>query len=389
MSIRTKLLAAPVLALTLAGPTMALAQSIPSVIITLENGQPSRGVFLTPPWIGIHDGTFDTYNGGDPADVPLGGDEVERLAEDGDNASITATFDSATNGGPQATVLGPGGPLAPGDRAAVTLNVDPAIDRYFSYASMIIPSNDAFAANGNPLAHQLFDDSGRFVGTDFIVSGEEINDAGTEVNDEIAGNVAFLNQTAPDTGVDENGVVVAPHPGFLDPAGLTYPDGVLNHPVFANGGQFNDPASRVLVVGFQFVDLGGRVLYSARLTTDAEVQADPVDSTASGSASLSSRGAETLRIDIDFRRTTGPLTMAHLHLGQAGTNGPIVVDMSAGIRRDIIRFTATAADLTGPLAGGEMLDLLNELAAGNIYVNLHTDAFPGGELRGQVGLRDD
>jgi hypothetical protein len=30
---------------------------------------------------------------------------------------------------------------------------------------------------------------------------------------------------------------------------------------------------------------------------------------------------------------------------------------------------------------------LNELAAGNIYLNIHTAEYPAGELRGQVSLR--
>jgi len=46
--------------------------------------------------------------------------------------------------------------------------------------------------------------------------------------------------------------------------------------------------------------------------------------------------------------------------------------------------TITAADLTGPLAGRTMSDLLAAIRAGNIYVNFHTAAFPAGEIRGQL-----
>jgi len=46
--------------------------------------------------------------------------------------------------------------------------------------------------------------------------------------------------------------------------------------------------------------------------------------------------------------------------------------------------TITAADLTGPLAGRTMGDLLAAIRSGNIYVNLHTAAFPAGEIRGQL-----
>ena len=388
MTLRKNLLVRSILAIGLALPAVALAKSIPSVVVTLENGQPSRGVFLTPPWIGIHDGTFDSYDGGQLASVPLGGDEIERLAEDGNNAPIAATFDQVTGGAPQVeAVLGPGGPLAPGDRASVTLNVDPSVDRYFSYASMIIPSNDFFVANGNPLAHELFDASGDFVGQGFVVSGDETNDAGTELNDEVAGHVAFLNQTVPNTGDPESEPVITPAPGFAAPGSLTYPDGVLNHPVFVNG-DFNDADDRLLVVTFRFVDLGGKVRFRSRLSPDQEIQSDPVDSEARGRARLTSKDAQQLTISVQFDDLLGPVVAAHLHLGQAGTNGPIVVDMGSGIGNARVRFTATAGDLAGPLAGEDLLALLNELAAGNIYINLHTAQFPEGELRGQVALRN-
>ncbi len=361
------------------------APYIPSVIVKVSNLSPSRGTFLTPVWVGIHDGTFDSYDGGSPANVPLGGVEIERLAEDGNTGPITETFDDLMEGAPQATIPGPAGPLAPGDFQSITLNVDPELDRFFSYASMIIPSNDAFVANGNPLAHELFDDSGAFIGASFFVSGDETNDAGTEVNDEIASNVAFLNQTAPNTGTPENGVVITPFSGFAPAGTLAYPDGILNYPVFANAA-VNGAADRLLGVEFQFVDLGSRVRFEARLSADQEITPDPVDSAGSGRARLRSRNGEELRVRISFRNLTGPLVAAHFHLGQVGTNGPVVVDLDEGIQGTRVRTTIDADDLVGPLAGMDFLDLLNELAAGNIYVNLHTAENPAGEIRGQVSL---
>jgi len=46
--------------------------------------------------------------------------------------------------------------------------------------------------------------------------------------------------------------------------------------------------------------------------------------------------------------------------------------------------TITAADLTGPLAGKTMGDLVAAIRAGNIYINFHTASFPAGEIRGQL-----
>ncbi|MEM7309528.1 MAG: spondin domain-containing protein [Planctomycetota bacterium] len=381
----TTLLAAPSL-LSAQATTGQPMKSVPSVVVTLENVQPGAGVFLTPPWVGIHDGTFDSYDGGSPASVPLGGNEIEALAEDGNNGPITATFDVLQPGAPQVgAAVGPSGPLAPGQRVSFTLNVDPLQNRYFSYGSMVIPSNDTFIANGNPLAHQLFDATGAFVGQSFIVSGDETNDAGTEVNDEIAGNVAFLAQPGPNIGVTESLPVTTPSGGFAAPGTLMFPNGVLNHPGFMNA-DFNDADDRLLKVSFRYVDLGMTTAFQATLSNDQEVQADVVDSGASGMALLRSRGAINLGVMASTEGLSGPITMAHLHLAQAGFNGDVIVDLGAGIMGDDVRFMVTAADLTGPMAGASFVDFLNEVAAGNVYINIHTAQFPAGELRGQVTL---
>jgi len=360
--------------------------SIPSVIVTVENLQPSQGAFLTPPWVGIHDGSFDTHDVGAVAQAPLGGDELERLAEDGNTMPLSTTFTTLSGGAPQVPALAApnGGPLAPGDTAAATLNIDPLEDRYLSYATMVIPSNDTFLANDDPVAHPLFGARGTFLAPAAVASGDDAKDAGTEQNDEIATNVAFLAQAAPDTGVAEAGVVSL-NAGF-DSDSLTYPNGVLNHPAFAQAGfQTGDPP--MFRITTRFVDLGRTVIFGSRLTPGQEIQSTAVHTAGLGVARLTSEDAQSLTVQAQFLGLSGPLVGAHLHLAQAGSNGPIVVDLDPGIGPSSVIFTATAADLTGPLAGQSLLALLNELAAGNVYLNLHTAAFPAGEIRGQVELR--
>jgi hypothetical protein len=41
-------------------------------------------------------------------------------------------------------------------------------------------------------------------------------------------------------------------------------------------------------------------------------------------------------------------------------------------------------ELEGPLAGMSLADLVVQIDAVNTYVNVHTDAHPGGEIRGQT-----
>ena len=199
----------------LAGPAGADGPSRPTVVyeVTVEvtNLAPTGGTLQTPVWVGVHDGSFDIYDRNAPASA-----ELERLAEDGNVAPLAGAF-AGSGAGEDATVFGPGiPPIRPGETGTVTFLVEVERGRaeYFSYASMVIPSNDAFVANGDPRAHQLFNAGGVFQPTSFVVTGGEVLDAGTEVNDEVPANTAALAQAAPDTGVTENGVVTA-HPGFL------------------------------------------------------------------------------------------------------------------------------------------------------------------------------
>ena len=199
----------------------ALAEQV-RVTVTIENLAPSQGTSQTPHWVGFHGGQFDLYNGGTPADfLPVPNDprrSIEQLAEDGNTAPLSETFGELVSGGVDGTIAGPNGPIAPGDVAVATfdLNSTVAANRYFSYASMVLPSNDFWYANGNPRTHEIFDEQGNFVAKNFIVTNRDVLDAGTEVNDEVPANTAFFGQAAPNTGVDENGVIL----DFGDESGL-------------------------------------------------------------------------------------------------------------------------------------------------------------------------
>jgi hypothetical protein len=65
------------------------------------------------------------------------------------------------------------------------------------------------------------------------------------------------------------------------------------------------------------------------------------------------------------------------------------VNLASGIRGNNVFMRVRAQDVLGDLAATEdpALALLNEVAAGNIYINLHTAENPAGELRGQLRLR--
>ncbi|MEM1383144.1 MAG: spondin domain-containing protein [Pseudomonadota bacterium] len=204
-----------------------------AVTVTINNTLPEGGTFATPLWFGFHDGNLDTdpsglssfdfWTEGEAASLGL-----ERIAEDGTVETISAEFNQQTgDGGVDATLLGENGFIAPGETATFTINVNPddVGQGFFSWGLMVIPSNDAFlAVPDDPLADPIFDEDGNFIGDQLVIvrTGADVIDAGTEVNNEL--DAAFLNQTAPNTGLDENGVALF-HPGFNGSAGNPVGDG--------------------------------------------------------------------------------------------------------------------------------------------------------------------
>ena len=165
--------------------------SAQNLTVTIESLQPTGGFFFTPVWNSLHDGNFDLFDVGQ--DVS-GGTGLQVLAETGNTAVLSGEF---AGSGIDQTIIGPdgdaAGPFDPGESASQTFNnVDTTTNRFFSFASMIIPSNDAFVGNGNPLAYEIFDANGDFIfGNGTIdVFASDIYDAGTEVNN-INGGAAF------------------------------------------------------------------------------------------------------------------------------------------------------------------------------------------------------
>lgn len=64
-----------------------------SITVTLENLAPANGNFMTPLWVGFHNGLFDLYNQGEAASMGL-----ERLAEDGTTMALMNEFNAGGAG---------------------------------------------------------------------------------------------------------------------------------------------------------------------------------------------------------------------------------------------------------------------------------------------------
>ena len=116
--------------------------------------------------------------------------------------------------------------------------------------------------------------------------------------------------------------------------------------------------------------------FTATLTGDQENPAVTTSATGTGSFTLTDTGLE-------FSVTVEGLTFtaAHFHNGAIGVDGgvvrPITDDFTGNTASGI--WTSTDPDPLTP-------ELIADLLAGNLYLNIHTTANPGGELRGQVNL---
>ena len=187
-----------------------------AVQFTFENLQPGDGFFFTEAWVGLHNGDFDLFDAGERATPGL-----ESLAEGGNTELLGSEF--AAPGRLQATI-GNGDVqfISPGELIEGSIDViNPQNYRYVSFASMLIPTNDAFFGNDDLI--EIFDEDGNFTGPITIeITGADIYDAGTEVNDAqgAAGfSLGFDGVNGGESTDDPTGVVGL-HPGFENLVGL-------------------------------------------------------------------------------------------------------------------------------------------------------------------------
>jgi hypothetical protein len=119
-------------------------------------------------------------------------------------------------------------------------------------------------------------------------------------------------------------------------------------------------------------DLGG---LPESATLSGANQVPPVTTAGTGTANITlNPGHDELCYHVTVSSLSSPVIAAHIHMGPAGTNGPIVIPF--------------AAPTTGTSEGCVTISdtLMTELRSdpSGFYVNVHTTAHPGGEVRGQL-----
>jgi hypothetical protein len=156
-------------------------------------------------------------------------------------------------------------------------------------------------------------------------------------------------------------------------------------------------AAGILVFSAPLVAQGGTA--NSRLRGFDEVPALSTPAGGRFSATINEAGTE-LTYQLEYFNLEGAVTQAHIHLGQKGVNGGIVVFFCSNLGNGpagtqacppspaTVTGTIHASDVTGAsaqgLGAGELFAVLRAIRAGVAYANVHTTLFPGGEARGQI-----
>jgi CHRD domain len=114
-------------------------------------------------------------------------------------------------------------------------------------------------------------------------------------------------------------------------------------------------------------------------------------------------GGEAIEYTETYNGLQGTVTQSHIHVGQLGVNGSIVIFLCqtaanpdpTGLapecpQEGTVSGTITAANVIAgaeasqQLAAGDLAAVVTAIRAGAAYANVHTDVSPGGEIRGQI-----
>jgi hypothetical protein len=167
---------------------------------------------------------------------------------------------------------------------------------------------------------------------------------------------------------------------YVQIASDLYPDGVVRGQL-PDGGQDLVPG----IATFPVVMTGAQQL---AVTDDGGLEGEAGEPGASATVQLTVDAASrVLRYDLDLTEVTGPFADAsglHLHRGEAGTIGSVVLQLATGAELD----AAVDGRLTGTVSEAEagasiaFAELLADPAG--YYLDVHSDAYRGGAVRGQL-----
>jgi hypothetical protein len=219
MSRPVKYVSALILSGLVVGTTLPAHAELREITVTVTNLAPANSVSFAPLRFGFNNGSFDAFNIGQIANAA-----TISIAEGGSGSAWFPAFAAAD---PTAVLGSTMGALTPG-ASFITRSflVDTTLNPFFTFASMVLPSNDFFIGNDDPMEYRLFDAAGNLLINNIDQAADEIWNAGSEAFD--PANAAFVVGGNNGARTPENGVVefnfaeLARFNGLTTAAGYTF-----------------------------------------------------------------------------------------------------------------------------------------------------------------------
>jgi CHRD domain-containing protein len=129
-----------------------------------------------------------------------------------------------------------------------------------------------------------------------------------------------------------------------------------------------------------------------KLTTELSGvnEVPPTNSSSTGLAEFDIIGTDSIRYHVNASNIQG-VTAGHLHEGLEGENGPILVQlfsydtpMNQVSESGIITAGNSSFQGSTTTSQQQLKDFMSAMRTGQIYVNIHTEQNPDGEIRGQI-----
>lgn len=112
--------------------------------------------------------------------------------------------------------------------------------------------------------------------------------------------------------------------------------------------------------------------HNVKITLSGDQEVPPATTSASGSGTIVIAADKSVSGSI--KTTCVACTVAHIHVGSAGKNGPVIIPL-----------TKTGDGEWSVPAEARLTDAqYDNFKAGDLYVNVHSAKYKGGEIRGQL-----
>jgi hypothetical protein len=346
---------------------VVLADRMAHYRVTIDNltGQP-----FSPPVAATHQGTLNMFKAGAPASA-----ELEAIAEDGNQIPM---FDLFSNARKVTEAIDVDAPLVP--KKATTFRIKARPGDRLSLATMMICTNDGFTGLNRARLPKR--------GAEIIWAAAY--DAGTENNTELSVDIVD-----PCSALGPISLSGDPNGNENDAVDTNPPEQIQDHPNVQGVGDltlgdhaWTEPVAKITITHVA----DDAIKFLARLSGAGESPPLVMATNAWGQADFTLNDDITeLSYRLTALRIESGAIQAAIHQGLPDDNGPVVAVLygpasPAVDERLNIRGRLTQSDLVGPLAG-DFAGFVDALRAGELYVNTYSNAYPAGEIRGQVGAK--